>query len=225
MKEIPNKFSFIKLLGFGLCIWFLGLVGVKGYAHTSLESPPFFLEVPVLDLPYQIDAAETTGNFFSGYGNPSMAQSLALSNNLYLVGHWGLKELIQPNRSTLRFLIGYSAILAFDFLSLSVPLGTGWLHEEYHRAVLTRRRIQSANEVNTFPLGKDVIAVYDIKDEDLIRLSEEYNTDFRRLMSAGIEGQCHQIQILQSYNFFLQPRIASRSLVLDHHPQFYPLCR
>ncbi|NJL76755.1 MAG: hypothetical protein HC892_18765 [Saprospiraceae bacterium] len=80
--------------------------------------------------------------------------------------------------------------------------GYGWLHEEYHRAVMTRREINSFNDMNTFPFGDVSISVRKVEDKDLIHLSNNHKSDFIRLQTAGLEAQYHQIQTLQKNNFY-----------------------
>ncbi len=153
-------------------------------------------------MPYQRLARQTTGGVLSGYANPSMSQSLALSNNFYSAAHYGINQLIRPASEFQRILLRNVASAAFDAFSFYLPFGYGWLHEEYHRAVLTRREADSFNEMNTFPFGQDVVAVRNVRDEDLIRLADEHPRDFVRLMAAGLEGQYHQVQTLQQQNFY-----------------------
>ncbi|MFN4081383.1 MAG: hypothetical protein ACK4NS_10825, partial [Saprospiraceae bacterium] len=114
----------------------------------------------------------------------------------------GIQKAIRPKNIFWRKFLTFGAVLGFDFISLNVPLGTGWLHEEYHRAVLTRREMNSFNDINTFPIGKSIVYVRKVKDEDLIKLSDQYTPDFIRLQSAGIEAQYQQVQQLQKNNFF-----------------------
>ncbi len=171
-------------------------------SQNQAQSVGLILDFPVLDFPYQRYAANTTGDLLSGYANPSMSQSLAMSNNLYASAHYGIKKLIKPKNKFVRALLQNGIAAGFDFFSSYIPLGMGWLHEEYHRAVMTRREINSFNDMNTFPFGKAAVYVRDIKDEDLIRLSNNHKSDFIRLQSAGLEAQYHQIQTLQKQNFY-----------------------
>ncbi len=166
------------------------------------DSLGLYLEFPVLDWPYQRLARQTTGSFLSGYANPSMAQSLALSNGFYSAAHDGISRLIRPASEFRRILFCNAAAAAFDAFSFYLPLGYGWLHEEYHRAVLTRRGADSFNEMNTFPFGQDLVAVRNVRDEDLMGLADAHAPDFVRLMAAGLEGQYHQVQTLQQQNFY-----------------------
>lgn len=182
------------------------------FAQTTSDTTGLYLDFPVLDLPYQTHAAKTTGNFFAGYANPSMTLSLAMSNNLYGSVHWGIKKLIKTKSEFQNILFTNLIATGFDLLTFYTPLGMGWLHEEYHRAVMTRRGINSFNDMNTFPFGKSLIYVRKVKDEDLIMLSDHYKQDFRRLMIAGNEGQFHQIQTLQKNNFYLNQDLPNISL-------------
>jgi hypothetical protein len=132
-----------------------------------------------------------------------MKQSLAMSNNLYGSAHWGINKLIKTKSEFTDILFRNLAAAGFDLFTFYTPLGIGWLHEEYHRAVMTRREINSFNDMNTFPFGKALVYVRKVTDENLIMLSDNYNNDFRRLMIAGNEGQFHQIQTMQKNNFYL----------------------
>jgi len=182
-----------------------------GFAQKPSDTIPLLLDFPVLDLPYQSYASRTTGNFFAGYASPSMKQSLQISSNFYSSAHYGIKQAFSGVKGkTLRNLLTYGAVGIVDIVSIFVPFGNAWLHEEYHRAVLTRREANSANEVNTFPFGKTAIKVYRLTDEDLERIHNNHQNDWRRLQTAGGESELHLIQNLQRNNFFYnqkQPNI------------------
>lgn len=174
---------------------------------TSAQAPNdtvrVLLDFPLLDLPYQSYASRTQGDFLAGYGSPSMKQSLQLTTNLYSAAHFGLKEAFKDiNSPLLRAVLTYSVVSAFDLLVLQMPLGNAWLHEEYHRAVLTRREVRSANEVNRFPFGQEAIRVYRIADAGLERMHDNSLNDWRRLQVAGKEGELHLVQTLQQRSFF-----------------------
>ena len=61
------------------------------------------------------DAKNTTGNFFKAYGNPSMKQSLQISNNLYSSVHLGIDKGINLKNEFMSKLIESVAITSFDF--------------------------------------------------------------------------------------------------------------
>lgn len=61
-------------------------------AQLSGDTVRLLLDFPLLDLPYQRYASSTYGNFFAGYGAPSMKQSLQTTTNFYSAAHFGLKD-------------------------------------------------------------------------------------------------------------------------------------
>jgi hypothetical protein len=172
------------------------------------------LDFLLFDFPYQIDAKETVGKgFFSGYANPGMAQSLAVTTNIYSVFHYGMKELM-VKKNISKKLFGYAGIILGDMLLEYCPGGNGWLHEEYHRAVMTRSGVNSFNEMNKFPLGQEYVSVSKVKDEGLGVMKSTAAPDFIRMHVAGIEGQYLLIDQLQRNNFFYEQN-------LFHEPQYW----
>ncbi|WP_448518504.1 hypothetical protein [Rhodoflexus sp.] len=192
-----------------VCLFLVILFSFRlSYAQSSGDTVQLLLDLPVLDFPHQSYASRTTGNFFAGYANPSMKQSLQMSTNFYNIVHHDIKRLFRKvNNNFLRNLLTYGGVTAVDLLSAYVPFGHAWLHEEYHRAVLTRREVNSANEVNTFPFGKSAIKVYRITDEDLRRMHDNHQNDWRRLQTAGGESELHLIQTLQRNDFFYKQKM------------------
>ncbi|MCS7004587.1 MAG: hypothetical protein NZM38_04595 [Cytophagales bacterium] len=167
------------------------------------DSIKLLIEVPFVDFPYQSIATQTRKNFIKSYANPSMAQSLGLSAGLYCGVHYGVKQAFKTLKSGfLRKFLTYTGVAVADYFLMTLPLGTAWLHEEYHRAVLTRRKINSFNDVYKFNITSPTIAVSRLKDGDLANLSDNYKADFRRLQTAGIEGEYHLVQRMQKYNFY-----------------------
>lgn len=198
---MPNLSSFLLMLLASTCL----------YGQSRIDSARVDLNFVLFDLPYQSHATKTTGNFIRGFANPSMQQSLSVSNSFYTAAHWGAKKLVKAKSEFSDILWTNVLASGFDLLAFYSPLGMAWLHEEYHRAVLTRHGINSFNEINQFPIGKELIYVNRVSDAGLSRLSDHHKADFRRLMIAGSEGQFLQIQRLQQDNFFLNqdlPHIA-----------------
>ena len=143
------------------------LITSISFAKKTSDTTGLYLEVPLFDIPYQIYATKTTGNFFTSYVNPSMKQSLAMSNNLYGSAHWGINKLTKTKSEFTDILFRNLAAAGFDLFTFYTPLGIGWLHEEYHRAVMTRRKINSFNDMNTFPFGQSLVYVRKVTDENL----------------------------------------------------------
>ncbi len=192
-------------------------ITIKSQNSDTIENSQLVFSLPVFDFPYQIDASKTVnqgqvslGSFFKGYSNPSMHQSLDLSTDLYTGVHFGLNKLFRIDAKTnirkdwsfgKRFLYGLTWGVS-DYILIYAPGFDGWLHEEYHRAVMTRYHINSFNDMNKFPLGAELISVNHVKDEDLIRLKQTGSSDFIRMHVAGIEGEYLLIDKLQRNNFF-----------------------
>jgi len=182
------------------------------YQISSVNKSVLKLDLPLFDLPYQISAMNTVGHgFFSGYANPSMAQSLALTLDIYSSFQYGMKYFDDNSglNETLKKIIYHIGTGLGDFIFSYMPGGSGWLHEEYHRAVLTRFGANSFNGMNLFPIGADVVYVSNVKDEDLSRIKKESSSDLVRMFEAGIEGEYLLIERLQRNNFFYNQNFLS----------------
>jgi hypothetical protein len=195
------------------------------FVFAQNDEPELKLDLPLFDLPYQIDAMNTVGyGFFSSYANPGMAQSLALTEDIYSSFHFAMKTLFDKwNWNTAsgwfnpRDVILDTGLMLTDiFLLTYVPGGEGWLHEEFHRAVMTRHGVNSFNGMNTFPIGQSAISVNSVTDEDLIRFKAESPADFVRMHAAGIEGEYALIDRFQRNNFFYNQKLHFRLFYLVH---------
>ncbi len=158
------------------------------YGFRSAK-PTTMIDIPLYDAPFNYERG--------GYTVPSMRQSLAFSTSYYenlhrVIGGEG------PERNPWRLW----GVVAFDLLSNYIPLGNSWMHEEWHRSVMSRRDISSYNEVYTFPFFQDIIAVTNVSDTDLIRLKKDHNADQVRLSAAGMEAQVAQNLALERHHFF-----------------------
>lgn len=151
---------------------------------------PIMLDVPILDWP---------DNFGNGRTHPTLQQSLALTRAFYQLGPWAIDQAWHGNAaksSGLRVL--------FELLAFYVPPGAAWLHEEWHRAVLSHRGIASYNETYKFRLFGGVVKVSHVRDEDLERMKREHPTEFVRLAAAGIEGEYQHITAVEKDRFFFE---------------------
>ena len=201
LLHIANKFIIVIL-------WFI--LPLSLYAQSATDTVKLKLDLPLFDLPYQRDAMDAVGRgFFGSYANPGMSQSLAVSTGLYSGFHYGMKRFNENSniRKPIKELIYRYGLLLGDFILLYLPGGEGWLHEEYHRAIMSRYGVNSFNGMNRVPIGASVVSVNKVKDEDLIRLKEKSPTDMVRLHAAGIEGQYLLINNLQRNNFFYDQQL------------------
>jgi hypothetical protein len=97
----------------------------------------------------------------------------------------------------------YGSLGLFSWLSVYFPPGGGWMHEEWHRAVMSRYGIPSFDGVYHWDIGSDMIAVDHVADQDLVDLKAGHPADFTRLMEAGIEAETESIRLMRRNNFFL----------------------
>src|SRR6266480_212450 len=144
---------------------------------VALDAGAGELDVPIIDLPY---------NAAHGSRGPSMQQSLGLTAAFYDLSHLGIDKMFGDHR-----ILSKTTIAFFDVatMTLPFPLTDIWLHEEWHRAVMGNRGIDSFNDVYRFKIGGDAIAVSHVRDEDLIRLKRDHPSEIVRLDEAGIEGE------------------------------------
>lgn len=155
------------------------------------EQSSLIMEFPIIDYPF---------NWSNGYTAPSMMQSLHITKDFYQFSHYKFGQWLQE-RPTAKFL----SIVGFDIVTTWLPFGSAWLHEEWHRAVMSKHGIDSYNEVYDFPLFAETISVKEVKDEDLIRLKRDYPADMVRLHSAGIEAQYELNFALEKDRFYFNP--------------------
>lgn len=145
--------------------------------------------------------------FFPIYENPtnksfnvdklSMQQSLAITQSFYQFSHYSFQK-IWGDTSTNTLI----SIILFDTLSSWLPLGNGWLHEEWHRSVLNQYDINSYNAVYDWQLFAETISVNNLSDEQLQTLKAEHPQDFIRLHAAGLEAQSQLNLSLEKDKFF-----------------------
>lgn len=173
-------------------------VGAQVFTGRFEQDPleRIYLEVPIVDLPYQSSVASATGNSMTAITNQSMATTLALSEDFQVATHLGIRELL-GKRSFSRFVIW-----GFDFLSSFLPFGSSWTHEEYHRAVMGYRGVESYDEVWNMKFFSNTISVSHETDEAMTAFHDNHIHDFIRMNSAGIEAQTHLVQRLQQNDFF-----------------------
>src|SRR6266849_2263160 len=161
------------------------------FALAADSRPTATVQVPIIDLPDMDNGRLRV---------PTMQQSLDLSSAFHETGAVALQRAFGQHERRGKWAVGI-----FDLLTLgvvAVPFSDIWLHEEWHRAVLSSRGIGSRNDVYDFDIGADAIAVSHVRDEDLIRLKRDHPEDQVRLQEAGIEGELMLTQRLQKDHFF-----------------------
>lgn len=194
-----------KILSFLILLSWVKIVASQDTNKLMIQFSPY-------DLPFQELAIKTventtkpqTINYFKSLLNPSMHQSLDISTSYYNSIFYALSKIKINWFNSYFFNYLTESIIETGALTFSeyLPLGDSWLHEEYHRAVLTKNIVNSYNQVYDFPIFSSVIMVYDVTDEDLIRFKSKNPADFVRLSEAGIEGEYALTKKLQGLNFF-----------------------
>ena len=174
-----------------LSLFFLRSARCEEAAKPLTDGQRVHIELPILDLP---------DNYEGELRVPSMQQSLATGAAFYETSHAAIQSMFED-----RSRWGKAATALFDLVTTSqivLPFGDAWVHEEFHRAVLSNRGIDSYNDVYEMELSPDSIAVSHVRDEDLIRLKRDHPADMVRLGAAGIEGEHLLVQRLQKQRFF-----------------------
>jgi hypothetical protein len=151
-------------------------------------------DLPVFDSPY---------NGLDGFAFPSMTQSLALTKDITQGIHWALAEYgsVAGDRSTAR-LVQSAGFALSEIALISLPGGYSWLHEEWHRAVLKNRGIDSYDGVYDFRILSNTIPVSHVTDSELIVLKRDHPADMVRLSAAGNEGQIELVRSFRKELFF-----------------------
>ena len=186
---------------------------IKSTRQQKKEQPRLVLNLELIDFPYQLVASKTVDNgnvsfsgFLKGYANPSMHQSLHLTTSLYSGVHYGIDKLFRKDSyadwSKGKRFSHSMTLLVGDFLLTTAPGFDGWLHEKFHRSVMTRFGVNSYDDMNKFPIGAETVSVSHVTDEDLIRFKQQSPFDFIRMHVAGIEGEYLLAEKLQKNNFF-----------------------
>jgi hypothetical protein len=156
---------------------------------------PLLITLPAADFPYSLRG---------GFDSPSMRQSLMATAGFTQWADQSIAWLWSGAESGfLRNLGTFASLGFFTWFSTYMPLGDAWLHEEWHRAALGRRGIDSYNGIYHWNIGSDVIAVDHVADRDLAALKDEHPAEFIRLMEAGGEGEIESVRLMRRRDFFL----------------------
>lgn len=173
----------------------------------------YIVEVPLVDVPANTDQGGLAYKQFS----PSMQQSLALTRSFAEAQQYYTKRIFfKPGkdyslgRKVLReaAVAGCNAVV--EFIISGTPFGTGWTHEEWHRAVMNKNNVRSYNDMNRFPIGQSTVSVSRETDADLARFKQTNNPDFVRMGIAGIEAQYEYVKSVQQHNFFYGLNLSSQ---------------
>ena len=164
------------------------LVLAASTVHAQQRPTELRVDIPIVDAPY---------NFANGFRAPSMTQSLGVGETFYEVAHTAIERAWGGRR-----VASALSLVLFDVFGSLLPGGDGWVHEEFHRAVLGSRDIDSFDDIYRLNLGASTVAVSHVEDGDLVRLKALHPTDQVRLGVAGIEGENLLMERLEKNTFF-----------------------
>ena len=170
-----------------LAFLLLGIL-VTSLIQTVVHAADVSVKLPLIDAPF---------NWSNGYSFPSMQQSLGLTKGFYDYTHQRIVQAFSDKPKAELW-----TTLGFDVVSLWLPLGSGWLHEEWHRAVMSHRGIHSYDEIYDFNLFSETVSVSHVTDLDLIQLKKQYPADLVRLHAAGMEAQNELNRAIEQDIFF-----------------------
>ncbi len=221
----PLLFEIVKKT-FAAILLALFMLSAHGQFIVTDTLKPFFeWKIPLVDLPFMMDAAQAEANrkHFAGdesgpdagtsdyskfYRNLSMVQNTEVARNLHGTFYYAHNvlwyTLFKPTtarRYVFNRVFANITAAATDFLLIKSPFGFAYQHEEFHRSVMAVHGIYSYDEVWEFGKGFD-IAVTHVYDENLSWLKRKYPADMVRLMSAGVEAEYAFIHRLREDNFF-----------------------
>jgi hypothetical protein len=160
----------------------------NAFADNKADTEIRIYEFPVLDFPYNDGHA------------PSMRQSLQLSNDFTYWVHNAWLDLT-AEQGMQDWMSQELPIYLFDSVIASLPLGQGWLHEEWHRAALGQRGINSYNRIYDFNMTS-MVSVSRVQDAALISLKRDHPQELVRAHAAGFESQYEQNLAFEKHAFF-----------------------
>lgn len=143
------------------------------------DSLYFFVDLPILDFP---------DNSRTKFRAASMQQSLKMTKSFYYSVHygleiWGKKKLGKNGKFWSKVIMS-----VFDFAP--IPLSNTWLHEEWHRSILSLNDVDSQNTYWANSVKK-------VDDKDLISFKARSPQDFVRQATAGNEGNLEFVMSIQ----------------------------
>jgi hypothetical protein len=203
------------------------LFGLSLFAQTNIPAsfkPSLRLNFPMIDASHWQNAAFTSANFnkpnsdgkpnfgdwsFSILKNPSMYQATEWNQDAVKTLAWSSQiisnQIFTPNtflKKTANILIGQLLTGSSTYILGGFPLGEGWLHEEYHRAMLATNRVASKDPFDDYKLDLNDGSVKNIYDNALRKFKKNDPYAFNRMLIAGSEGDLYAVRRLQEDNFF-----------------------
>jgi hypothetical protein len=187
-NRAPGRFAVILQWSMSVrCIaFFIGftvatLAQTPGKDTTAAIPLSIRLDLTLIDLPFN---TENHGQW------PSMAQSRTVAAALNETGCYGIAAVAgRVHNPVARVAAATGLEIVLLFGSTYLPFGNTWLHEEYHRAVLSNQGIGSYDGMYSFDYDINTVSVTNVADDALSRLKAQHPEDLVRSHAAGYEGQ------------------------------------
>lgn len=185
----------------GFVLFFPGILISQEIVSISETTANAYNRLPLADYPFNArpGSIQTENNS----PVPSMEQSHALVKIPLTAGLRFLDETaadedrLEMETETMAFLVTGKLTLYYFY----IRWGSVYFHEEWHRAVLGNRNIQSSNGVFKSAGNEEVISVDHVRDEDLIRLKRDHPDEMVRLSIAGYESETTFSHLLRTDSF------------------------
>lgn len=156
-------------------------VTARGAKTDSAAVPLFRLDLVLADVP---------ANSGSSAYWPTMDQSKSLALSFSEATGVCMQLATVGIRSPVARLGAITGLeLGRIFLDNYLPFGITWMHEEFHRAVLSNRGIFSYDGIYDFNPDITQLNVYHVSDEALENLKAEHPEELVRCEAAGYEAQ------------------------------------
>jgi hypothetical protein len=214
---------------FALCLVLAAFSVAAGFALSvpgaASDVSPLVLRYSILDYPFAVYAGKTVNStvsdpdadlgFFRGMGYSSMAQSMQIYTGLNESAAWGINQIpLFNSRPVLATASQIVLMSLYDFAVFALPLpyiNQGWLHEEWHRAVMVSSYVNSYNPFTFFKRddasGGGNYTVSYVLDENLELMKAGDNANFVRMSAAGGEAQLAAVARMQRDDFFYRRRV------------------
>ena len=243
--SIPRIASaFLQALGALLVVVSTSL-NASAQDSTYVINERLLLDLPLIDAPYAQAAAcmsynkrlglasggstsPTITDWLSGYESPSMQQALAITKDLHGTNYYFTNKLwngvIKPTNKK-KYLLNrvvanaQAGLVDYALAYKLMVFGPAWMHEEFHRSVLTLQGISTFDETYyRFGGGIPSASVSHVFDADMIRFKKDAPNELVRSFAAGIEGQYALVRNMQQDNFFQctdYPNVAMNLLITN----------
>ena len=144
----------------------------------------FYIDLPLYEHPF---------NSQNKFSTLSMQQSIKVSKSFYYATHYGIEIFAHRKFKKRGDLLGKIIMTIFD--TAPIPLSNTWLHEEFHRTILSLNEIKSKNTHWTNSVKR-------VNDEDLIHFKLNSPQELVREATAGNEGNLEFVHTIQKDVFF-----------------------